>query len=102
MTQAAQQLVEDTNIEAPRRLLQAVLVQAINDIEATILPSATDSTIARIEKHRKEAYDFFFGKDTRICDNYLILLGHNAKRFKADLKVALESRAAAKAAKLAV
>ena len=93
MSKASQQLTDDVNTEAPRRVLQAVLVQAIEDIEAKPTAKAQPDTIARIEKHRAEAYDFFFGKDTRICDNYLVLLGHNPTSFKNNLKVALAKRA---------
>lgn len=60
MTNVAQQLVEDTTSDAPRRVLQAVLLQAINDIEATIAPNATPGTITRIQNHRKDAENFFW------------------------------------------
>jgi len=93
MTQAAQQLVEDTTSDAPRRVLQAVLLQAISDIEATIAPNATPGTVTRIQNNRKDAENFFWGADTRVCDNYLVLLGYNPTRFKNDLKARLQERA---------
>lgn len=65
----------DSDVDAPRRILAAVLTLAVEDLK---LPKG--------DKHRLESESFFWGANKDVSTKYLVMLGMEPERFKNAVK----------------
>lgn len=73
--------IMDSDKNASVRLIAAVILQAVSDLDK-------DDASA----HKKDALEFFWGRNTTICDAYLTLLNYEPKQFKDKLKAQYEAK----------
>lgn len=73
--------VMDSDKNSSVRLIAAVILQAVNDLDIK------DATSA----HKKDAAEFFWGRNSQMSDAYLTLLNYDPKQFKDKLKAKMET-----------
>lgn len=81
--------VMDSDINASTRLIAAVILQATDDLKIKDTSPAA--------RHKKEAFEFFWGRNSAMSDAYLTLLNYEPKQFKAKLKALYEENKLAEA-----
>lgn len=73
--------IMDSDKNASVRLIAAVILQAVGDLDIKDPES----------KHKKDAYEFFWGRNSQMSDAYLTLLSYDPKQFKDKLKAKVEA-----------
>ena len=79
--------IMDADKNAHKRLIAAVILQATADLE---IP---DDAKANKLQHKKDAIEFFWGRNSQMSDAYLTLIDYEPKQFKAKLKAMFEANA---------
>ena len=84
--------IMDSDKNAPMRLIAAVILQATDDLKIK-------DTSPQV-RYKKDAIEFFWGRNSAMSDAYLTLLNYEPKQFKVKLKALYEENKLAAIANL--